>query len=358
MERTIFPHKLGGRIAAIPSKSQAHRLLICAALADEPTALTCPEDSQDIEATARCLTAFGAAIRRTETGYAVQSAQAPERAEADCGESGSTLRFLLPVAAALGIDTTFRLHGRLAARPLSPLWEELEAHGCALSRPTPDTVRCTGRLTGGVFRLAGNISSQFISGLLLALPLTGADSELVLTTPLESAGYVDMTLDALRADGIDLTGYWYNPNIHPFTEYRARRNCLQEYAKTIELPLLVRDDYGLRPFVREVADDIAGRCVKCYEMRLFEAARAAKEGGFDAFTSSLFISPYQKHELMRDVACRAAEEYGVEFYYQDFRPMFRDGQARARELGFYMQKYCGCVFSEQERYQKPSRIIP
>ena len=74
----------------------------------------------------------------------------------------------------------------------------------------------------------------------------------------------NMPIDALRADGIDLTGYWYNPNIHPFTEYRARRNCLQEYAKTIELPLLMRDDYGLRPFVREVADDIAGRCVKCY----------------------------------------------------------------------------------------------
>ena len=135
----------------------------------------------------------------------------------------------------------------------------------------------------------------------------------------------NMPIDALRADGIDLTGYWYNPNIHPFTEYRARRNCLQEYAKTIELPLLVRDDYGLRPFVREVADDIAGRCVKCYEMRLFEAARAAKEGGFDAFTSSLFISPYQKHELMRDVAYLAAEENGVTFYYQDFRPMFRNG---------------------------------
>ena len=135
----------------------------------------------------------------------------------------------------------------------------------------------------------------------------------------------NMPIDALRAEGVELTGYWYNPNIHPFTEYRARRNCLQEYAKTIDLPLLVRDDYGLRPFVREVAEDIAGRCVKCYEMRLFEAARAAKEGGFDAFTSSLFISPYQKHELMRDVGYRAAEEYGVQFYYQDFRPAARAG---------------------------------
>ena len=123
----------------------------------------------------------------------------------------------------------------------------------------------------------------------------------------------NMPIDALRADGIDLTGYWYNPNIHPFTEYRARRNCLQEYAKTIGLPLLVRDDYGLRPFVRAVADDIAGRCVKCYEMRLFEAARMAKEGGFDAFTSSLFISPYQQHELMRDVAYRVARNTACSF---------------------------------------------
>lgn len=109
-------------------------------------------------------------------------------------------------------------------------------------------------------------------------------------------------IDSLRSEGIDLTGLWYNPNIHPFTEYRARRNCLREYAGTIDLPLIERDDYGLRPFVREVAEDIPGRCVKCYEMRFFEAARQAKEGGFDSFTSSLFISPYQKHELMISVA--------------------------------------------------------
>jgi predicted adenine nucleotide alpha hydrolase (AANH) superfamily ATPase len=152
----------------------------------------------------------------------------------------------------------------------------------------------------------------------------------------------NMPIDALRADGIELTGFC----------------CLQEYAQTIALPLTVKDEYGLRPFVRAVADDIPNRCVKCYEMRLFETARQAKEGGFDAFTSSLFISPYQNHELLKDVAARAAEEYGVGFYYQDFRPMFRDGQARARELGFYIQKYCGCVFSEQERYLKPSKIIP
>ncbi len=167
----------------------------------------------------------------------------------------------------------------------------------------------------------------------------------------------NMCIDALRADGDAVTGYWYNPNIHPFTEYRARRNCLRDYAQTIGLPLIERNDYGLRPFVRAVAEDIDHRCVKCYEMRLISAARAAADGGFDAFTSSLFISPYQKHELLRQVAQRAAEAYGVEFLYRDFRPLFRAGQERARELGFYMQKYCGCVFSEEERYLKPNKII-
>ena len=165
-------------------------------------------------------------------------------------------------------------------------------------------------------------------------------------------------IQLLRAEGIEPVSYWYNPNIHPFTEYRARRNCLREYAQTIDLPLIERDDYGLRPFVRAVADDIEHRCVKCYEMRLFEAARQAKEGGFDSFTSSLFISPYQNHELMRETAERAAKEYGVQFLYRDFRPYFKEGQAFAREHGFYMQKYCGCVFSEEERYIKAKKIIP
>ena len=165
-------------------------------------------------------------------------------------------------------------------------------------------------------------------------------------------------IEILRTDGYEGTGYWYNPNIHPFTEYRERRNCLREYAKVIELPVIERDDYSLRPFVREVAEYIGGRCVKCYEMRLFDTARQAAEGGFDSFTSSLFISPYQNHELMMEVAQRAAHEYGVEFLYRDFRPYFRDGQNFAREHGFYMQKYCGCIFSEEERYLKRNKIIP
>ena len=165
-------------------------------------------------------------------------------------------------------------------------------------------------------------------------------------------------IEVLRTDGVEVTGFWYNPNIHPFTEYRARRDCLRAYAEEISLPLIERNDYALRPFVRAVAEDIAHRCVKCYEMRLFEAAKQAKEGGFDSFTSSLFISPYQNHELMAQVAQQAADSYGVEFLYRDFRPYFKDGQAFAREHGFYMQKYCGCVFSEEERYLKAKKIIP
>ena len=165
-------------------------------------------------------------------------------------------------------------------------------------------------------------------------------------------------IEVLKADGFEVSGFWYNPNIHPFTEYRARRNCLRDYAAEIGLNLIEKNDYGLRPFVRSVAEDIANRCGKCYEMRLFETAKQAKELGFDSFTSSLFISPYQNHELMREVAERAAHEYGVQFLYRDFRPYFRDGQTFAREHDFYIQKYCGCVFSEEERYLKKNKIIP
>ena len=165
-------------------------------------------------------------------------------------------------------------------------------------------------------------------------------------------------IEVLRGDHFEVTGYWYNPNIHPFTEYRSRRNTVREYLAEIGVKLIEQNDYALRPFVRAVADDIARRCIKCYEMRLFETARVAKEQGFDAFTSSLFISPYQNHELMRETAERAAFEYGVKFEYRDFRPYFKAGQEKARELEMYIQKYCGCVFSEQERYLKPKKIIP
>ena len=160
---------------------------------------------------------------------------------------------------------------------------------------------------------------------------------------------------ALREEGIELAGFWYNPNIHPYTEYRSRKTCLEDYAREISLPLVVVNDYGLRQFVQHVADNIDGRCAYCYRVRMEETARYAAEHGFDSFTTSLLISPYQNHEAICAVARAMGGEYGVEFLYRDFRPLFREGQQFARDHGFYMQKYCGCVFSEEDRYLAKKR---
>ena len=208
MDITITPKKLSGSVTAIPSKSQAHRLLICAAFAHAPTVLRCPETNRDMDATAGCLNALGADIRRTETGYFVKPIQAlPESALLNCQDSGSTLRFLLPVAGALGVDTVFQLEGRLPQRPLSPLWEEMERMGCTLTRPTPDTIRCQGKLRAGEYTISGAVSSQFITGLLLACARIPGESQITITGKLESAPYVTMTLDAMAAFGVKIDDY-------------------------------------------------------------------------------------------------------------------------------------------------------
>lgn len=203
MKATIYPSPLSGEIQAIASKSQAHRLLICAALADRDTLLHCPTLSADITATADCLRGLGASIAYENGAFSVSPIrEKPAPALIDCGESGSTLRFLLPVVCALGMETTIRMHSRLPERPLSPLWEELEAHGAVLSRPTADTLAVSGALRPGEYTIAANVSSQFISGLLFALPLLEGESTLRLTGEFESASYVDMTLRALEKFGV------------------------------------------------------------------------------------------------------------------------------------------------------------
>lgn len=159
-------------------------------------------------------------------------------------------------------------------------------------------------------------------------------------------------IEPLQNEDADLSLFWFNPNIHPFKEYEARRDCLLEYAKTENLTVLVKENYGLREFVRNVADNIDGRCVYCYMHRLEETARFAKEKGFEYFTTTLLASLYQDHEAIKRAGEEFAKKYGVKFLYRDFRPNFRDGNAKARENGFYMQKYCGCVFSEEDRYKK------
>ena len=191
-----------GKIKAITSKSVAHRLLICSAFADAPTRILCAETNKDIEATAACLDALGANIQRNAPYYDVIPVS-PENitrgATLPCGESGSTLRFLLPIAAALGADCSFLLEGRLADRPLSPLREELEAHGVSISGKNPLSI--SGKLCGREFSIDGSVSSQFVTGLLFALTLLKNEATLTVTGKIESAPYIDITCYALSLFG-------------------------------------------------------------------------------------------------------------------------------------------------------------
>ena len=194
----------GGKIGAIPSKSAAHRQLICAAFADAPTEILCSTVSEDITATARCLTALGATITRSDGGFTViPAAHKPTDAALDCGESGSTLRFLLPVTAARGIPARFIRRGRLPYRPLSPLYEEMIRHGADLpSDPETEPLPLTGQIRAGRYEIDGGVSSQFVSGLLMAMPLMGGKSELHLTGNVESADYIRITTEAMNKFGV------------------------------------------------------------------------------------------------------------------------------------------------------------
>lgn len=160
-------------------------------------------------------------------------------------------------------------------------------------------------------------------------------------------------IDSLRSENIEPTVFWYNPNIHPYIEYKTRRDCLKDYTKSIDVEAIFIEEYGLDEFCRNVANDLENRCVNyCYVKRLSKTAKYAKEHGYDAFTTTLLVSPYQKHEELKAVCEKIAAALDIEFLYRDFRVGFREGQTKARELGLYMQKYCGCIFSEEDRYRK------
>lgn len=202
MIATITPAKLSGTIPAIASKSDAHRLLILAALSQGETRLSMEQRSEDIDATIDCLRALGALIEVLPDGVLVRGIEQPnENPLLDCGESGSTFRFLLPVAAALCESARFTGGGRLPERPIGELMTVMQAHGVAFSAERLP-FSSSGRLAGGAFSLPGNVSSQYLTGLLLALPLVAQNSEITLTTRLESAAYVDITLHALKRFGV------------------------------------------------------------------------------------------------------------------------------------------------------------
>ena len=272
MDITISPRRLRGDLTVIPSKSQAHRLLICAAFSDKPTLLQCAETNRDIEATADCLTALGAKILRTDYGYTVFPVKAvPEQAELHCRESGSTLRFLLPVAGALGVDALFTMEGRLPQRPLSPLWEEMERMGCTLTRPTSDTIRCTGKLRPGAYRIDGGISSQYITGLLLALSLLGSGSQLEITGKAESRPYIEMTKAAISLFGgdpdhpgkkrfhspgaVSVEGDWSNGAF--FLAANGLGSCLNLHGLDPDSPQGDRAVLGILPLLRSGAPRVS-----------------------------------------------------------------------------------------------------
>lgn len=220
MDITIFPEKLNGKVSSIPSKSHAHRLLVCAALADQPTRIEISSLCDDLTATISCISSFGCEIEHCygQAEIVTPIGALPSSAVATCGESGSTLRFILPLAGALGVDTLFHLEGKLPYRPLSPLWEEMERNGCRLawqsrsamlssgahlSRAVTAGLHLSGQLRPGHYRIDGGVSSQFISGLLMALPLLDGESRLELMGRMESKPYVDLTLQTLSQFGIE-----------------------------------------------------------------------------------------------------------------------------------------------------------
>ncbi|HOM01968.1 MAG TPA: epoxyqueuosine reductase QueH [Acetivibrio sp.] len=154
-------------------------------------------------------------------------------------------------------------------------------------------------------------------------------------------------VSVLEEEGVDFEGLFYNPNIHPYDEFVRRKENVGEFAKIKNFSVKYMDDFS-QDIWEKLGEDNENRCNMCYTVRIDKVAQFAKENGFDAFTTTLLVSPYQKHELIVELSEKAAQKYGLTFYYKDFRPGFRQGQQWAKELGLYRQKYCGCIISYRE----------
>lgn len=170
-----------------------------------------------------------------------------------------------------------------------------------------------------------------------------------------------MPVEGLRQEGLELMGLFYNPNIQPYAENRRRRQTLEAWAGGEGLGLIVQDHYDIQKWLRQVVLREASRCGICHHQRLTRAAKVAKRGGFDAFSSTLLYSRMQKHDLIAETGRAVAAQEGVPFLYRDWRPWWKEGQERARALELYRQDYCGCVYSESERHLGPAgrpRALP
>jgi hypothetical protein len=158
------------------------------------------------------------------------------------------------------------------------------------------------------------------------------------------------TIDYWRQQGHDVSAFWYNPNIHPYLEHQHRLEAMQKLSREMGFPLIVAEGYDMIEYFRRVAGHEAERCPYCYELRLSRTAGAARAQGCDAFTSTLLISPQQKHDIIREIAGKIADEVGVEFLYADLRKRYSDSRHITKPMELYRQQYCGCIYSEWERY--------
>lgn len=161
---------------------------------------------------------------------------------------------------------------------------------------------------------------------------------------------------ALRAEGMEVTGFFFNHNIHPYQEYRRRLDTVVDYAEKNSLPVIIRDDYRLEEFLHAVAGKPDDRCLYCYASRLESAAETAAAEGFDAFTSTLLYSRYQNHEIIRQLGERAGRKFGLNFHYKDFRHFWQEGIRLSKIMDLYRQQYCGCIYSEKERYATKNMV--
>ncbi len=163
-------------------------------------------------------------------------------------------------------------------------------------------------------------------------------------------------LERLKEKGDEVTGYFFNPNIHPYQEYQKRLDALKQYSEKVGLNVIYRDEYLLEEFLRNVSHQVKERCRYCYEMRLEATAREAKKRAFDGFSTTLLQSSHQNHALIKETGERIAQKVGIPFYYEDFRQGWRKGVEVSKAMGLYRQQYCGCIYSEKERFLKPNKM--
>ena len=313
MNQVILPGTRSGNWAAVPSKSQLHRLLICAALSNAPVTITSGAAGADIDATIRCLRALGAEITvgpqqisvrgigyaaeapTTENSTVSNAVQKRPEVRLDVGESGSTLRFLLPVVGALGIPARIQMHGRLPQRPMEPLAGLLTAHGMTL-QPDGNALHVSGQLCPGTLPIAGNVSSQYLSGLCFALPLLDGDSEIKLTTELQSAPYLEMTQQAIarasiRIDPMD--GGW---RISGRQQYRAPSGAAEGDWSNAAFPMCIGALGGSGVTVVGVRPDSAqGDRAICAILRRFGANVVESD-------HSVTVTPAALHGITIDAA--------------------------------------------------------